>query len=155
MFSLAPALALKKLDPPEEEQQAEGSAAQDAPQSYYLCLSADNRFAAALALAERLDMFSLPTTTLLTLERTEPCCGYNWVAKQGVSVQCSTSCAYTAKQYWQITGGCQRDSCLDKLMLNRVHVTCSWCQTGGRAPLDYIVMHYDLSLLAQHNDIDQ
>ena len=44
MFILAPALALKKLDPPEEEEQAE-QAGQQTDSSYYLCLSADNRWA--------------------------------------------------------------------------------------------------------------
>ena len=43
MFRLAPALAIKKLDPPEEEQQADSAANQEGAASYYLCLSADNR----------------------------------------------------------------------------------------------------------------
>lgn len=43
LFNLTPALALKKLDPPEEAEEANTAAVQDAPQSYYLCLSADNR----------------------------------------------------------------------------------------------------------------
>lgn len=43
VFNLTPALALKMLEPPEDEEQTDGTAQQDAPQSYYLCLSADNR----------------------------------------------------------------------------------------------------------------
>lgn len=44
MFNLAPALALKKLEPPEDEEQAQSEqGGQESTPSYYLCLSADNR----------------------------------------------------------------------------------------------------------------